>query len=121
MYEVRRHIGERGQDERALGDPRVRDDKIGGVHMLVTDHKHVDVQRARTPPLLAHASGSVLQPVRDLQQRPGRQRCLDRDHCVQVGRLRWPAYGIGLVHGRDADHQDAFGRPQAVDRALQAR
>ena len=64
-------VGQRHQHERPLHHPRVRDDEVGLVDLLVADQQHVDVERARPPALVPDPVGLGLEPVGELEQLAG--------------------------------------------------
>jgi hypothetical protein len=91
------HLEHRDEDERALGDARVRDgQRIGATHLL-TVHEQVDVDRARTPALLARAvtTEQRLQLERLREQRLRTDRRARSDDEVQVVVLRHVARVVG--------------------------
>ena len=126
---ARPHLDGGHEHERALSDPRVRKRQRVSVAHLVTEHQQVDVDRARTPPLLDTAIPSEerleLQELREQGLR-GEARAAAHDE-VEVGILRHVPWVIrrrprwGLVDGGDLIDGDPFELRDQLDRRCEGR
>jgi hypothetical protein len=84
--------------------------------------KHVEVDTARTPPLVgnAMATETTLRTKQDAQQLGWRQRRVQAKRGVQVARLRRPQ-GLGLIDRGDLANLDPFACIQQTKRATDRR
>ena len=100
--EVGGQVGEGGQHEAPLPHPGVGHLQVGRRRRSCpSTQQHVDVERARAPPLLAHPPGRGSRRAADLEQLAGRRRGVELDDQVEVRPLLvGPADGIGLVDRR---------------------
>jgi hypothetical protein len=92
--------------------------EIGLVHVEIVDEQDVNVERPRSPSLVAHATGCHLQRVTPFEQRARGVVSVQLDNEVEVRTLtRRSTHWLRLVHGRHRDHVVAKGS----DRVAQQR
>jgi hypothetical protein len=102
-HQLRRQVSQRGQHERALGPPRVRDHEVGLVDRDAVDPDDVDVERPRAPALRPHALGVGLQRWQTASSSRGGQLGLQLDDEVEEPALIRATHRVGLVDGRHRD------------------
>jgi hypothetical protein len=84
MHERGRQRGERFEDERALGQTRVRHDQSGLVHDAIAVEQQIEVERARGVAFAAFAPGRALEREQRVEKRARRERRLDANDGVQI-------------------------------------
>ena len=121
VHELGPDLDQRLEHEAPLGEPRVRQHRVGRAASRLAEEEDVDVDRARTVRLAAHAPELVLDRETRLKQRLGGERGLavgDRVHEPALGRT---ADGLGQVerarkHPAIAQHLEP--RERALDRGF---
>ena len=85
-------------------------------HLPAVDEQ-IEVDRARSPALLAHAAEHPFDLEQEIEELPRRARRVHRDRPVQEGRLVDDADGLGLAKLRDGKHGDAVGLTEELHRS----
>ena len=113
-------LGERLEDERSLGEPRVRHGEPRLVDRLVAVEEKVEVDRPRPEPRPgALAPERALDREQPFEELPGREIRLDEAGGVQKPRLVDVPDRIGLPEPGDRDDADV-GAVEQLERAPEA-
>ena len=87
-------------------------------HLVPVDEQvEVDVRGPQRSPRTRPSERSI--SSKQVEERPRRQRRLDRDGAVQERRLIDDADRVRLAELGDGDHLDAVGAPEQLDRPAQ--
>jgi hypothetical protein len=86
-----------------MGELGMRNDKVSFLYPSIAEAHNVEVQRPGVPPLHPFAALLALDCLASLEQSPGLQSGLEKDHLVQVRGLVHAAEREGLLDSGGGD------------------
>lgn len=117
MHCIGGDLGQRCENETALGHSRMRYREIRGVDDQIPIQENIQVERAGGIRERPGAAVAVFDPQAQLEKLLGRQRCFDLESRIQKPRLIGITYRLGKKEGRDLPDVSA-GAPEGIRPAL---